>query len=40
MAKIDSHRDLVVWNKAMDLVVQVYRLTSHFPSSENFRLTA
>jgi four helix bundle protein len=40
MAKIDSHRDLIVWQKAMDLVVQVYRLANLFPSSENYRLTA
>ncbi len=35
-----SHRDLIVWQKSMDLVEQVYRLTSRFPSSENYRLTA
>ena len=36
----DSHRDLVVWQKAMDLTVQVYRLTTRFPREEAYRLTA
>ncbi|HEX7240845.1 MAG TPA: four helix bundle protein [Longimicrobiaceae bacterium] len=34
------HRDLVVWQKAMDLVVQVYRLSAAFPREETYRLTA
>lgn len=38
--KIDSHRDLVVWQKAMDLAVQVYQLSSRFPSYESYRLNA
>jgi four helix bundle protein len=40
MAKIESHRDLIVWQKAMDMTVEVYRLTEHFPSIETYRLTA
>lgn len=40
MARIDSHRDLVVWQKAMDMVVQVYRLAAQFPAYENYRLVA
>ena len=36
---IQSHKDLVVWQKAMDLAVEVYRLTGGFPRSEAFRLT-
>ena len=35
-----SHRDLVVWQKAMDLAVQVYRLTASFPKHELYRLTS
>lgn len=35
-----SHRDLVVWQKSMDLAVQVYRLTGRFPRSEMYRLTS
>ncbi len=40
MTKIESHRDLIVWQKAMDLSVAVYGLTARFPSAENYRLTA
>jgi four helix bundle protein len=38
--KITSHRELVVWQKAMDLVVQVYRLSARFPADERYRLTS
>lgn len=37
---IRSHRDLIVWQKAMDLVTEVYRLTEHFPKSELYGLTS
>lgn len=40
MAKIDSHRDLIVWQKAMDLAVEVYELTKCLPREETYRLTA
>jgi len=40
MAKIESHRDLIVWQKAMDMTVEVYRLTGHFPATETYRLTS
>jgi four helix bundle protein len=40
VAKIESHLDLIVWQKAMDLSVAVYRLTSRFPASENYPLTS
>jgi four helix bundle protein len=33
-----SHKDLVVWQKAMDLVVECYRLSDRFPRSEDFGL--
>ena len=36
--KIQSHRDLVVWQKAMDMSVQVYKLTESFPKTETYRL--
>ena len=35
-----SHRDLLVWQRAMELVVQVYRVADHFPRSEVYRLTS
>lgn len=33
-----SYRDLVVWQKAMDLVVHVYRVCDQLPKSEQFAL--
>jgi four helix bundle protein len=38
--EIKSHRDLIVWQKAMDLVTTVYRLTEDFPKSELYGLTS
>jgi len=35
-----DHRDLDVWNRAMDLVVEVYKITNDFPRSETFGLSA
>ncbi len=37
---IRSFRDLIVWRKAMDLAVAVYRITRTFPKEEMFVLTA
>src|SRR6185295_6250678 len=36
---IKSYRDLKVWQKAVDLAVECYRLTSRFPRSEMYGLT-
>ena len=36
--QVRSYRDLVVWQKGMDLAVAVYMLTALFPRSEQFRL--
>ena len=35
-----SFRDLVVWQKAMTLVTEVYRATASFPKDELFALTS
>lgn len=40
MSEIKSYRDLVAWQKAMDLVTEVYRLTASFPGIERFGLVA
>lgn len=40
MDKITSHRDLVVWQKAMDMTVLIYRLSHKLPSNEMYRLVA
>ena len=38
MTTIQSHRDLIVWQKAMDLAEIVYGLAGRFPSKETYRL--
>lgn len=38
MSRIESHRELLVWQKAMDLAVVVYQLSAKFPSRETYRL--
>ena len=38
--RINSYRDLLVWQKGMELAKQVYSLTQSFPSSERFGLLA
>jgi four helix bundle protein len=40
MTPIKSYRDLLVWQKGMVLAKQIYALTSFFPVSERFGLTA
>jgi four helix bundle protein len=37
---IQSFRDLVVWQKGVDLTVRVYEVTKAFPRSEAFGLTS
>ena len=37
--KIESWRDLLVWQKAHAAVLEVYRVTQDVPSAERFRLT-
>ena len=33
--RINSYKELIVWQKAMDLVVEVYKLTDHYPKVES-----
>ena len=40
MAEVQSYRDLRVWQRAMDLVEECYRLTHHFPQNEMYGLTS
>ena len=35
---VQSYRDLVAWNKAMELVTEIYRVTHNFPKEELFGL--
>ena len=37
---IRSHKDLIVWQKALDFVENVYRFTSAFPDTEKFGLVS
>lgn len=35
-----THKDLIVWQKSMDLAVEIYSVTRYFPKSEEFGLTS
>jgi len=37
---LQSYRDLEVWQKSMDLVEEIYRLTQRLPKAEIFGLTS
>lgn len=37
---IRSYRDLEVWKKAMDLVIECYKITKKFPKTEIYGLTS
>jgi four helix bundle protein len=39
-APIKSHRDLIVWQKGMDLVVLIYQATAAFPKHELYALVS
>jgi len=38
--EINSYRDLLVWQKSMQMVVSIYELTKELPSDERYGLTA
>ncbi|MGH2646452.1 MAG: four helix bundle protein [Ginsengibacter sp.] len=40
MSKINTYRDLIVWQKSMSLVTEIYFSTQKFPSSETYGLTS
>lgn len=37
---INTYKDLIVWQKSMDLVVAIYALTDKFPKTEIYGLTS
>jgi len=39
MDKKRSHRDLIVWQKAIDAAMAVFEVTKNFPSVEKYSLT-
>jgi four helix bundle protein len=38
--KVVSHKDLIVWQKAMDLAVCIYAITKKFPRGEIYGMTS
>jgi four helix bundle protein len=40
MVKIFTYKDLKVWQKAMDLTEQIYKLTEKFPKTEVYGITS
>lgn len=40
MASVTSYRDLVVWQRSMELAQSIYSLTGAFPKQEEYRLTS
>jgi four helix bundle protein len=38
--KVQSFRDLLVWQKSMELTTSIYRITQSFPREEMFGLTS
>jgi len=40
MEKITSHKDLIVWQRSMDLVERIYQTTAKFPAAEQWGLVA
>ena len=40
MTQIRTYRDLIVWQKAMALVLETYRLSKRFPKNETYGLAA
>ncbi len=40
MSKINSFEDLLVWQKSIDISVEVYKMTSKFPKDEIFGITS
>ena len=39
-ASVQSYRDLIAWQKSMELVVEVYGCTQNFPKSEIYGLVS
>jgi four helix bundle protein len=35
---VKSYKDLIIWQRSMDMVELIYRITEEFPSKESFGL--
>jgi four helix bundle protein len=40
MEKIKTYRDLIIWQKSLALVTEIYKITRTFPKDETYGLTA
>lgn len=40
MGSIQSYKDLLIWQKGIEIVVSVYKLTKNFPQEELFSFTS
>lgn len=38
--KIESYKDLIVWQKSMEMVSEIYRITEDFPKHEQYGLAS
>ncbi len=38
--KVQNYKELIVWQKSIELVVEVYSITKQFPSEERFGLSS
>ena len=36
----NSFKDLIVWQKSMDLVIKIYQITNKFPKSEVYGISS
>lgn len=40
MAQIKTHKDLIVWQKSMLLVTEIYKISKYFPKDETYGLVS
>ncbi len=40
MSKVNTFRDLLIWQKSMLLITEVYKVTTTFPQNEQYGLTS
>lgn len=40
MGNIKTYKDLIIWQKSIDLAVEVYKLSSKFPKDEVYGMTS
>ncbi len=40
MGSIKSYKDLIIWQKSIDLAVEVYKLSAKFPKEEIYGMTS